>query len=112
MEERLQQLKEKAEADSSLGEKLLSQDTPEAVQSLLKAEGLEFSLEEIMTLRDALVKYVEKRQGGELSDADLEEVAGGMSIPLIVAGAIMSVLFPPSAVIGAALISVGSEGKW
>jgi predicted ribosomally synthesized peptide with nif11-like leader len=78
MEERLLQLKDKVEADQSLGEKLFALETPEEVQSFLQAEGLEFTIDEIMTLREALVKALEKKENGELSDEDLEEVAGGL----------------------------------
>jgi hypothetical protein len=54
---------------------LLKLDTPEEVQTALKAQGLEASLDEIKTIGDALAKAAEK--GGDLSDSDLEKVAGG-----------------------------------
>ncbi|NLK53038.1 MAG: Nif11-like leader peptide family natural product precursor [Syntrophomonadaceae bacterium] len=76
MEQKLVQLQAKLEADQSFGAKLFSQETPEAVQSFLKVEGLDFSLEEIDAVRTALVKVLEKGDG-ELTDADLEDVAGG-----------------------------------
>jgi predicted ribosomally synthesized peptide with nif11-like leader len=77
MEERLAQLQAKLEADKGLGEKLFSLETPEEVQGLLKEQGLDFSIEEIGVLKEALVKAVAKGDGSELSDADLEDVAGG-----------------------------------
>lgn len=83
MEQKLAQLKAKLEADGSFGEKLFALETPEEVQSLLKGQGIEFSLEEIDMLRKALVKTAEK---GELTDEDLEDVAGGWVFAAISAG--------------------------
>lgn len=76
MKQKLIQLQARLEADQNFGAKLFSQETPEAVQSFLKAEGLDFSLEEIEVVRAALVKVLEKGNG-ELSEGDLEGVAGG-----------------------------------
>lgn len=77
MEVKLIQLQAKLEADQSLAEKLFALETPGEVQSFLKEQGLEFSLDEINTLKDALVKAAAKPKSGELSDEDLEDVAGG-----------------------------------
>lgn len=85
MEQKLAQLQAKIEADKSLAEKLLSQENPQDVQSLLKEQGLDFSIEEIDMLRTALVKALEKNTGDELSDEDLENVAGGIAITAVVA---------------------------
>ncbi len=83
MQEKLNQLNAKFEADKGLVEKMLSLETPEEVQNFLKEQGLEFSLGEINSLRDALVKTVEK---GELTDDDLADVAGGIAATTIIAG--------------------------
>lgn len=77
MEENLAQLHAKLEADPTLAGKLFALETPEEVQSLLKEQGLEFSLDEIHTFKDALVKAAARQNSGELSDEDLEDVAGG-----------------------------------
>lgn len=77
MEQKLIQLQAKIEANKGLAEKLFSLETPEEVQSFLKTQGLEFSLEEIDTIKNALVKAATKSAGGELTDDDLEDVAGG-----------------------------------
>ncbi|HBQ26623.1 MAG TPA: hypothetical protein DD791_09550 [Syntrophomonas sp.] len=82
MEERLIQLQAKLEADESWAEKLFGFETAEQVQSFLKEEGLEFSVDEINLFRDQLLKVVQK---GELSDEDLEDVAGGSISGAIVA---------------------------
>ena len=80
MEEKLKQLQAKLEADVNLVEKIFNQETPEQVQAVLKEEGLEFSLEEINQLKEFVVKALEKTSeaDGELSDEDLEDVAGGI----------------------------------
>ena len=78
MEERLTRLQAKLEADPGLGEELFSLETAEEVRSFLGGLELEFSIEEINMIRDVLVKVLEKSNDGELSDEDLEEVAGGI----------------------------------
>lgn len=75
MEAKLTQLNNKLEADSSLVERLLNAESAEEVQEILKEQGLDFSLEEIGALRDALIAT---SQNGELNDEDLEKVAGGL----------------------------------
>ena len=82
MDEKWITLKAKLEADESWAEKLFGLETAEQVQSFLKEEGLDFSLEEINSFRDQLLKVVQK---GELSDEDLEDVAGGSISGAIVA---------------------------
>ena len=47
MEEKLTQLQAKLESETSFGEKLFSLESSEEVQSYLKENGLDFSLEEI-----------------------------------------------------------------
>ncbi|MDD3852446.1 MAG: Nif11-like leader peptide family RiPP precursor [Syntrophomonadaceae bacterium] len=85
MEEKLAKLQAKIEADKSLGEKLFSKENPQDVQQLLKEQGIEFSLDEIEVLKNALVKISEKGSD-ELSDEDLENVAGGsLTVMAIVA---------------------------
>jgi len=58
-------------ADEQLAEKLMSQETPEEAQALLKEIGFQFSAAEILELRDAFL-------ASELSDEALEGVAGGV----------------------------------
>jgi hypothetical protein len=83
LEQKLAQLQAKIEADGSLGEKLFSLETPEEVQGFLCELELKFSIEEINMIRDVLVKILEKSNDGELSDEDLEEVAGGILVGLV-----------------------------
>ncbi len=92
----------KLEADKGLAEKIFGLETPEEVQSFLKTQGLEFSLEEIDSIKNALVKAVQK---GELTDDDLDDVAGGIAATTVIAGI--------SATITAAnFVHNVSRGRW
>jgi predicted ribosomally synthesized peptide with nif11-like leader len=104
MEARLNQLQAKLEADPSIVENLFGIENPEAVQALLKDQGIDFTLEEIESLRVALVKVLEKGETDELSDDDLEEVAGGFAITIAGITAI-------AGLIGAVAGGVGAVGK-
>jgi hypothetical protein len=70
-------------------------------------------LAEINEIREALVKYVEKAQAspdGQLSDADLEDVAGGMfGVGLAAFGIVFG---PILAVGGIGLIYDSIEERW
>jgi predicted ribosomally synthesized peptide with nif11-like leader len=105
MEERLAQLQARLEADQGLGEKLFSLETPEEVQSFLGAQGMEFSLEEINTLRDALVRVAQKGENGELSDEALEDVAGGIAATTVFAAV------SATAAVGSFVNNV-TRGRW
>lgn len=114
MEERLAQLHAKIEADHSLVEKLVALETSEEVQSLLKEQGLEFSFEEINMLRDVLVKTIEKGNNGELSDEDLEDVAGGIAITLATVGILFGIAGSVATIgFGAGnFVNNVTKGKW
>ncbi len=91
MKEKMEQLAAKLSENQALAEKLAELENPEDVQSLLKEEGIDFSVEEINELRDALLKTVEKDVDDELSEDDLEEVAGG-AIALATVGTIATIV--------------------
>ena len=77
MEDKWVVLKQKMEAEEQLVEKLLQQETPEEVQVLLKENGVDLTMEEIVEAREVLIKALERAEEGELSEEDLEEVTGG-----------------------------------
>lgn len=60
-------------ANEEVAMEFFSKETPEEAQAFLKDKGVEISLEEIKEIGAAL----EKMQDGELSEDDLENVAGG-----------------------------------
>lgn len=110
MEKKLNQLQAKIEADQGFVEKLFVLESPEEVQGFLKAEGLDFELEEINMLKDALAKAVAKSEGAELSDEDLEEVAGGI---VITAGAVAATAAVVSAIFtGGGFVHNVTRGRW
>ncbi|MFZ7101728.1 MAG: Nif11-like leader peptide family RiPP precursor [Peptococcaceae bacterium] len=109
MEEKLTCLQEKLAADQNLAERIFAVETPEEVQSLLEEQGLEFTLPEINMLRDTLVKSLARGEGDELSDEDLEEVAGGIAITTTI-GIIAGIV---SATCGAGTFTHNTtRGRW
>jgi lactobin A/cerein 7B family class IIb bacteriocin len=94
-------------ADEAFAKSLLELETPEEVQSALKVRGIEASREEILSVRDALVKAAEK--GCVLSDEELENVAGGI-IPII--AGLVAAAVTGAGVGGAAIACVVTKGKW
>lgn len=107
MEEKLAMLNQKLEADKSLAEKIFNLETAAEVQSLLKTQGLEFSLEEINSLKGALVKSAQK---SELSEEELEEVAGGIIVTTSVAATTFAVLGGTSSAAG--LVHTITRSRW
>ena len=77
MEQKLAELQARLEADHGLADKLFTLETAEAVRGFLSEQGLDFTLEEIDALKNSLVKAAARSESGELSDEDLESVAGG-----------------------------------
>ena len=74
MQEKINQLNKKFEADQAFVENLFNLESAQEVQGFLKNQGLDFTLEEIDAFKNALIKTTQK---DELSDDDLAEVAGG-----------------------------------
>ncbi len=78
-------LQAKLEADPAFGKKLVELETAEEAQSFLKAEGLEFTVEELKSFAEAVNKYGDS--DGELSEEALEGVAGGVALATVAATA-------------------------
>ncbi|MBR1729834.1 MAG: Nif11-like leader peptide family RiPP precursor [Selenomonadaceae bacterium] len=74
-------------ADKDFTAKVLEMETPEEVQKAVKTKGVEMSLEEIDSIKD----FVEKNsEGEELTDDQLENVAGGsITVAAVVGGIII-----------------------
>ena len=71
--------------DEAFVEKLIAQENDTDVQALLKENNIELSLEEIALIK----KKVDARLSSgsdELSDDDLENVAGGADVGSIISG--------------------------
>ncbi|MEN1761400.1 hypothetical protein [Anoxynatronum sibiricum] len=78
MEEKMKKLRSLMEADEVFAKELYMKETAEEAQVLLKEKGLEFTLEELKQVYEATLKALEAQAAGkELSESELEEVAGG-----------------------------------
>ena len=55
---------------------LLEMEEPEQIQTALRDQGIEMSLEEVKTVGAICEKLIEK--DGELTEEDLEEISGGV----------------------------------
>jgi lactobin A/cerein 7B family class IIb bacteriocin len=73
-------------SDKAFVEELLSIHEPEKIQALLEDKDIEMSIAEIEKFKDAVMKKMENPDA-ELSDEDLEDVAGGclwIAIPIAI----------------------------
>ena len=66
--------------NETLVKKMAEIREPEKMQELLKANGYEFSIEEIHAAGEELSAQYSAQSSGELSENDLEDVAGGSII--------------------------------
>jgi len=91
-------------SDEVFVKSLLALETPEEVQVLLKTKDVELSVEEIIKVKDLMASKM--ASGEELSDEDLDNVAGGFFLTLIAS------LIPAIIGLTAGGISAGTQGKW
>ena len=86
VEDFLNQVAEDATLQAELGQALESENDREAVAALANSKGYEFSSDELWAeIQKRQAELAQSQAAGELSDAELEAVAGGT------AGAIVSV---------------------
>ena len=75
-------------SDEAFVEELLSTHEPEKIQALLEDKDIEMSIAEIEKLKEMVIKKMENPDADlELSDDDLEDVAGGclwVAIPIAI----------------------------
>ena len=67
-------------ADEEFVKELFSKETPEEAQALLAEKDIDVSIEELVKLKDLVVaklQAAENSESAELTEADLEDVAGG-----------------------------------
>jgi predicted ribosomally synthesized peptide with nif11-like leader len=83
MKESVEKLLTKMNEDKAFAEKLLTQTEKEKVIELAGAEGIVITLEDIDEANEIIKKALELRQTeGELSEEELENVAGGSVLML------------------------------
>ena len=67
-------------SDEAFVKELFSKETPEEAQELLAEKDIDVSIEELVKLKDLVVaklQAAENSESAELTEADLEDVAGG-----------------------------------
>ena len=93
-------------SDEEFVKELLSRETPEEAKALLEEKDIDFSVEDLIKLREILVAKMEAAENGEeaeLGDEDLEDVSGGtltfiiaVIIPVVVNAAFVGYAFKKS----------------
>ncbi len=78
--------------DKSFAEKILTQTENEKLIEIAKAEGIELTVEDIDEINEAVAKAMRLKNDGELTEEELENVAGGDLI--LVATLISAVTVP------------------
>lgn len=106
--------------DEELIKGLFVLETPQDVQAALSEKNIFLSVEEIVKIRELLIKKVES--AGAISDEELEGVAGGVigfSAMLIISSIAMAGVFAGGGVVigagvagGAWLSDWATGGKW
>ena len=67
-------------SDEEFVKELFSKETPEEAKALLKEKDIDFSVEDLIKLREILVAKLQKSEGSEeveLGEDELEDVSGG-----------------------------------
>jgi len=68
----------KIKDDNDFAQKICETNEPGDVQNLAKEAGVELTIDDIMASKEIFHKAADKANQGELSDEDLENVAGGI----------------------------------
>ena len=67
-------------SDEEFVKELFSRETPEEAKALLEEKDIDFSVEDLIKLREILVAKLQKSEGSEeveLGEDELEDVSGG-----------------------------------
>ena len=93
-------------SDEEFVKELFSRETPEEAKALLEEKDIDFSVEDLIKLREILVAKLQKSEGGEeveLGEDELEDVSGGtltfiiaVIIPVVVNAAFVGYAFKKS----------------
>ena len=95
--------------DKAFAEEFFKQETAEDAQKFLASKGVDVTIDELNQLRDAIVTRLDDSNGDELSDDQLENVAGGMAVATV-AGIVAGVAGATS--FGVALFDKIKSWKW
>ena len=110
VEDFLNQVGEDATLQAELGQALESENDREAVTALANSKGYEFSSEELWAeIQKRQAELAQSQAAGELSDAELEAVAGGVTPATIAVASAAAGIFSAAFGVGGAL---GPKIKW
>jgi predicted ribosomally synthesized peptide with nif11-like leader len=96
-------------ADKEFVEKVLAMETAEEVQAAIKEKGVEISVSEIESVKAELANQASSPDSDEVSDEQLENVAGGFAISTLICGLIIG-----GAVVagGATIVNEAVRRRW
>ena len=96
-------------SDEAFVKELLSRKTPEEAQELLAEKDIDVSIEELVKLKDLIIAKLQAAESGEsaeLTEEELEDVAGGVIPTLVFFG------FFAFVATNIALVANGHELRW
>ena len=67
-------------SDEEFVKEIFSKETPEEAKALLEEKDIDFSVEDLIKLREIIIAKMEQQSSseeGEISEEDLEDVSGG-----------------------------------
>lgn len=70
----------KIETDADFAKEIYVITEPLEIQALTKSKGIDLTLEDIMASKDILYQALDSANESELSEAQLDEVAGGIAV--------------------------------
>ncbi len=95
--------------DKAFVEEFFKQETAEDAQKFLAPKGVDVTIDELNQLRDAVVARLDDSNGDELSDDQLDNVAGGIAVTTI-AGIVAGIA--GATTFGVALFDKIKSWKW
>lgn len=111
MNKSIEELFKKMKEDKTFAESILNQTEKEKVIEFAKAEGIELTLEDIDEANAIILKGIQSKQEGELSEEELENVAGGFFLEAIAISVLTSAISSVSTAVsagGSAALSAGA----
>jgi len=96
-------------SDEAFVKELFSKETPEEAQELLAEKDIDVSIEELVKLKDLIIAKLQAAESGEsaeLTEEELENVAGGVIPTLVFFG------FFAFVATNIALVANGHELRW
>ena len=93
-------------SDKEFVESLLGLETPEEVQTALKVKDLDLSIEDIENIQKALTA----QENSELSEEEMENVAGGFAITAGIISAVAGVIGATAG--SGSFVHNVSRGRW